>query len=146
GRGLMNYGETQIIERNFALALTYFNRALAMYPDDYTLQVDLGMAHGALNDDDQAESHFRKAIDLAPHQAVPHFCYAQWLAAKHRTSEAIEHLNSSIRENPSYLDSHYLLMEVYSKQHDREKLEKTARYALSLFPGEDTAKEWLKRA
>ena len=43
GRGLMNYGLTQMELGRYEAALDYFNRAAVLNPNYYTLEVNLGM-------------------------------------------------------------------------------------------------------
>ena len=118
GRGLMNYGLSQMEKGDFARALTYFNRALQFNPNYYVLEINLGIASGAVNRNAEAEGHFLRAIQLAPGNAEALFFYSSWLRQHDREREAIPLLNSAIAANPDYLDTRYLLMSIYSDMHD----------------------------
>jgi protein O-mannosyl-transferase len=143
GRGLMNYGLTQMEKGDYVRALSYFTRALEFSPDYYVLEINLGIANGALNNQEEAERHFARAIDLAPTDAQALYFYASWLRDRGRYSEAIQNLNTDIENNPAYLDARYLLMWIYHDLGDTASLEGTARSLLAQFPTDDVAQTWL---
>ena len=143
GRGLMNYGLTQMEKGDYVRALSYFNRALQFSPDYYVLEINLGIANGALNNDDEAERHFARSLDLAPQDAQALYFYASWLRDRNRYSEAIQHLNSDIENNPAYLDARYLLMWIYHDLGDTAGVQRTARELLAQFPTDSVAQTWL---
>jgi tetratricopeptide (TPR) repeat protein len=146
GRGLMNYGLTQMSKGETARALDYFQKALAYNPNYYILEVNLGVANGAVHNDAEAERHFARAIQLAPTEAVSHYYYAVWLRGKGRLGEAIQHLNIAIANNPSYIDAPHFLMDIYAQQQDSKALRGTASETLARFPSDRTALSWLAAA
>jgi protein O-mannosyl-transferase len=146
GRGLMNYGLTQMSKGEMARALDYFQRALVYNPNYYILEVNLGIANGALDKDAEAERHFTRAIQLAPTEATSHYYYAVWLRGKNRLSEAVQHLNVTIANNPSYLDAPHLLMDIYAQEQDANSLRRTASDTLARFPSDPAARSWLAGA
>lgn len=146
GRGLMNYGLTQMSKGETARALNYFERALQYNPNYDILEVNLGIADGALGKDTEAERHFARAIQLSPKEAVPHYYYAVWLRQRNRPAEAIQQLNLAIQDNSSYLEAPRLLMEIYAEQLDADSLRRTARELLARFPSDPEALAWLGRA
>ena len=143
GRGLMNYGLTQMEKGDYVRALSYFNRALEFSPEYYVLEINLGIANGALGNREEAERHFARSIDLAPTDAQALYFYASWLRDRGRYSEAIQNLNTDIENNPAYLDARYLLMWIYHDLGDTASLEGTARTLLAQFPTDDVAQTWL---
>jgi tetratricopeptide (TPR) repeat protein len=146
GRGLMNYGLTQMAKGDNARALEYFQRALAYTPDYYILEVNLGVVNGALLNDAEAERHFSRAAQLAPTEATSHYFYAVWLRGKGRLAEAIQHLNVAIANNPSYLDAPHLLMEIYAQEMEPNLLRQVAADTLARFPSDAQAKLWMASA
>src|SRR5262249_47131678 len=60
GRGLMNYGLTQMSKGNSTAAYDYFQRAALYTPNYSLLEVNLGLAAGELSRDAEAEQHFRR--------------------------------------------------------------------------------------
>ena len=144
GRGLMNYGLTQMEKGDYVRALNYFTRAVQYSPDYYVLEINLGIANGALNNDEEAQQHFARAIELAPQDAQALYFYASWLRDRGRYSEAIQNLNTNIENNPAYLDARYLLMWIYHDSGDTADLERTARDLLAQFPTDSVAQAWLE--
>ena len=60
------------------------------------LEINLGIANGALNNEEEAERHFARSIELAPQDAQALYFYASWLRDRGRYSEAIRNLNTDI--------------------------------------------------
>jgi hypothetical protein len=143
GRGLMNYGLTQMEKGSYVRALDYFTRALEFSPDYYVLEINLGIANGALNNDAEAERHFARSLELAPEDAQALYFYASWLRERGRYSEAIQDLNADIQYNPAYLDARYLLMWIFHDLGDTAGLQRTARELLAEFPTDSVAQSWL---
>ena len=146
GRGLMNYGLTQMAQARYPVALEYFNRALVFNPSYYLLEVNLGIVYGAMNNRAEAERHFLRGIELAPTEAAPKFFYARWLNETGRITEAIANLGLAIEENPAYLDARNLLMQIYARLGDKAKLRALADETLARFPSDATSRWWLTSA
>ncbi len=146
GRGLMNYGLTLMARGDYLNALNLFQRAIVYTPNYYVLEVNLGIVNSALNNDAEAERHFRRALLIAPAEAVPNYFYAVWLKGKGRLAEAIQLLNVAVTNNPSYLQAQYLLMDIYAERHDPADLRKAAMNTLAVSPSDATAQSWLARA
>ncbi|HVY91761.1 MAG TPA: hypothetical protein VHA14_03390 [Bryobacteraceae bacterium] len=144
GRGLMNYGLTQMEKGDYVRALSYFTRAETYTPDYYVLEINLGIANGALNNDAEAERHFARSLELAPQDAQALYFYAVWLRQKDRYNEAIQALESDIQYNPAYLDARYLLMHIYHDLGDNANLDRVARELLAEFPSDEVAQTWLR--
>jgi tetratricopeptide (TPR) repeat protein len=146
GRGLMNYGITQMEKGETVRALEYLERALVYSPAYFFLEINLGIANGELRRDDAAESHFKRALTLAPAQAESHYYYARWLRQRSRIPEAIQHLDLAIAANPDYLPARHLGMEILSRQGERAQLRAAAQSALVRFPSDSAAAQYLSRA
>jgi len=146
GRGLMNYGLTQMNKGDYATALDYYNRALAYTPNYSTLEINIGIASGQLGDDRDAEAHFARAISLAPADAQTHFYYGRWLSAKGRIGEAMEQLRMAVAQNPAWLDPSYLLMQLYANEHSWAALNALASQVLRIAPADPTALSYIARA
>jgi tetratricopeptide (TPR) repeat protein len=146
GRGLMNYGLTLMAKADYAGALDYFNRALAFTPNYYILEINMGIAYGAINNSAQAEAHFTRAISLAPTEASPHNFYGRWLCGVNRTPEGVAQLRAALQLNPDLMDARYTLMQVLANSGDQAGLRAAAQDTLARFPGDPTATSWLARA
>jgi tetratricopeptide (TPR) repeat protein len=140
----MNYGLTQMEKGDYVRALNYFMRAQQYSPDYYVLEINLGIANGALGHDEEAERHFARSLELAPGDAQALYFYAVWLRGKTRYDDAIRALESDIRYNPAYLDARYLLMWIYHDLGDTANLDRVARDLLAQFPSDEIAQSWLR--
>ena len=146
GRGLMNYGLTQMSKGNYPGALEYFERALALTPNYYALETNLGIVNGELGRIGEAERHFMTAQQLAPNEMTTHFFFALWLNKAGRLPEAVQQLRSGIEHNPDYLDARYLLLQIFGSLGDSEGVTAAAKATLARFPADKIAADWLARA
>jgi tetratricopeptide (TPR) repeat protein len=146
GRGLMNYGLTQMAQGKSERALDYFERALAYTPNYFTLEINLGIANGELNRDAEAERHFFRAIQLAPNDSQTHFYHGRWLWKKGRAYEALLELKTAAELNPASLDPRYLEIEIYAAQGNWPAVTAAANQVLALAPADPSALQYLARA
>ena len=114
GRGLMNYGLTQMQQGHFARAKELFTRAQTFAPNYPILEINLGIVNGAMGDSVTAEQHFERAIALDSNYSGARFYYARWLVQNRRTPEAVPQLQRAITLNPADADSPELLMNIYA--------------------------------
>jgi tetratricopeptide (TPR) repeat protein len=146
GRGLMNYGLTQMEKGDYRRAEDYFERAAVYTPEYSNLEINLGIANGGLNQDAAAEEHFRRAATIAPDAADSHYFYARWLKEKKRSPEAVSELEQAIALNADYMPAQYLIMETYAEHGDWPRLRAAAENTLQRFPADATARNFLTRA
>jgi tetratricopeptide (TPR) repeat protein len=142
GRGLMNYGLTQMTEGNMGAAYDYFQRATALTPNYSTLEINLGVAAGALRRDSEAEEHFRRAIALAPQDSQSYLFFGRWLQDRARLPEAIAMLNRSAQLNTADLDPRYALMPVYLQQSAWADLKRVTEEVLRVAPEDADARRY----
>ena len=82
GRGLMNYGVTQMSHGDYQTAFAYFRRASIFAPAYPLLEINLGIASEQLGRAADAEQHFARAIVLAPDDAqVREYC-GRWCLSR----------------------------------------------------------------
>jgi tetratricopeptide (TPR) repeat protein len=146
GRGLMNYGLTLMARGDFPGALENFQRAAVFTPDYSLLEINLGIASGALRRPAEAESHFLRAITLAPRDAQTHFYYGRWLEENRRTPEALAQLRQAAALNPDFLDSQYLLLRILAGQRSWAEVRGVTDAILRLAPGDPAAIGYLETA
>lgn len=146
GRGLMNYGLTQMAKGEYPRALEYFERALTLTPNYYVLETNLAIVNGAMGRFDEAMRHFVVAQQLAPNEMTTHYFFARWLNTVGRVQEAVQQLRSGIVQNPDYLDARYLLMQILANQGDSASVAAEARATLARFPADTVAANWLAKA
>ncbi|MBP7497336.1 MAG: tetratricopeptide repeat protein, partial [Bacteroidales bacterium] len=146
GRGLMNYGLTQMSKGDYENALKYFEQALVYTPYYSILHINLGICKGALGKLQDAENHFKKAIELNPNYDNVYYYYGRFLSEHHRRGDAMEMLIKSVNLNPASLDARYLLMDIYNDFEMWEQLKEQANQTLSLLPGDERSLKYLDAA
>ena len=139
GRGLMNYGLTQLAKGAYPEALAYFERASIYTPNYPTLEINLGVVSAAMHLSPQADAHFQRAIALAPGDDETYFYYGRWLFQSGRIADAVRQLEMAVRLNPSRLPPRDTLAAAYVALGDTQHASSLARETLSLEPADATA-------
>ena len=145
GRGLMNYGLTHMRHGRFQEALELYERARALTPNYPFLEVNLAIAKASLKRDEEAEAHFRRALEIHQDFAIGQYFFSRWLVEQGRALEAIPHLEAAMQRAPADLRIRSLLTRIYVAIGDDAGAEKTARGTLELVPGEPLALAYLSR-
>ncbi|HYN83450.1 MAG TPA: tetratricopeptide repeat protein [Gemmatimonadaceae bacterium] len=145
GRGLMNYGLTQMRQGRYTVARDYFTRAYVFNPNYPTLHVNLGIVTDAMGDTAAAEGWFLRALHLDPNYQAGHSFYARWLARHGRPKEAISHLERAVVLSPGDLEARHALLELYAATGDNAKLASLVRDILALAPGDSVARAYATR-
>jgi protein O-mannosyl-transferase len=143
GRGLMNYGLTLMSKGDSRGALDYFRRAAVFTPNYFSLEINTGIALGVLNQEQQSEAHFRRAIALAPQDAQPYYYYGRWLQQEGRVTESIANLKFAMARNSPWMAPRNLLMQLYLQQGQGEALRDLAQDTLRISPGDAGAQRYL---
>ncbi|TNF30463.1 MAG: tetratricopeptide repeat protein [Bacteroidetes bacterium] len=126
GRGLMNYGLTEMRKGNMEEAISYFERALSTsYGRHPYLYINLGIAKNALgmrtNDaklKKEAEQYLKQAVQSGPGYPDCHYHYANWLSMNGRLDEAVGHLNKALQLSPAHQQSKVLLSQIAASAND----------------------------
>ena len=139
GRGLMNYGLALMGKADYVGAEKYFIKALVERPNYWTLHVNLGILNAATGRYLQAEEYFKKGISLQPEVPETYFFYARFLKERGRYTEAISNLEKAMQLSSAYMDSRYLLMEIYLELGKFDKVAEIAAEMLRLVPGDKRA-------
>jgi len=143
GRGLMNYGLTQMAIGQYAVALDYFNRAAVFTPNYKTLEINLGIVHGALNQAPEAVAHFERAIAIDSSDDASHYFYGRWLYQSGKIPAAIEQLQTAVALNPSHLPARELLAQAYVAAGNQAAARSVAAETLRYDPSDSNAKKLL---
>ncbi len=146
GRGLMNYGLTQMAKGNYDEAINYFERAQKLFPYYSRIYVNLGIAKGAKGLQDEAEQNFKKAINLATNSFDSYTFYARYLKNIGRFNEAKSMGEKALSINPQSIFTLNILMEVYQSMGLWDNLGRTANMVLSILPGDPNAIKYLSAA
>jgi tetratricopeptide (TPR) repeat protein len=109
GRAWMNYGLTLMARGDYAGAKRDFDRAAQLTTNYWTLEINQAIVDAALGDQQAAERHFLRALELNPRDHNAHFFYARWLHTRGRDAEALTHLEETVRISPGFADAQSLL-------------------------------------
>ncbi|WP_108867114.1 tetratricopeptide repeat protein [Aquimarina aquimarini] len=112
GRGLMNYGLTHMAKGNYEIALDYFNRAIELTPNYYTLHINLAILYGGTNNHLKAIEHFESALHLNSSSPAPEYYYARYLVKQEEFQKASIYLNQAIAKSPNHTKSKELLTQI----------------------------------
>lgn len=143
GRGLMNYGLTQLGKGRTEVARDYFETAKRYTPNYHTLEVNLGVVYDALGDAKRAEGHYKRALQLSPRYAAAHFFYARWLAKNQRGPEALKHLDRALAISPGNSDARLLSIGLYAALGDREQLNRRLHALIEIDPENPVARPYM---
>ncbi|WP_295654740.1 tetratricopeptide repeat protein [uncultured Mucilaginibacter sp.] len=144
GRGLMNYGLTQMGKGNYAVADTYFERAVPFLPSYSTLFINIGILKGATGKPQEAEQNFLKAKALSPNTYDSYVFYARWLNQVGRVNDAEAMAEVAVQLNPYSIMALDILMHCNNALAQYDKLVKTATQYLALVPNDPTAQKFLE--
>lgn len=147
GRGLMNYGLTQMGKGNYVAANQYFQKAQQYVPYYPTLYVNMGILKSATQQHIEAEQYFNKAIELSKdHEHGPYNFFGKFLINQQRFSDAEKVLLKSHQINKYDPEALKLLSQVYVQTLNWEKLNWSAKTILSLDPNDNDGNLFLKQS
>jgi len=146
GRGLMNYGLTQMAKGDYATAEQYFIEALHLLPNYHALQINLGIINDIKGDTTAAAVYFKRALALGPAYPESWFFYGRFLINHQQYAAAIPYFVKTIELSPAHMDARTLLMKAYSETAQWTLLKDLANNTLTILPDNATAKEYLVMA
>ncbi len=136
GRGLMNYGLTQMAKGDYDAALGSFRRALPLTPNYSLLHINIGIAEAGLHNDSEARQEFNRAIALAPDDSESYYYFARFLSERNDINGAIGLLTSGIQKNPSSMRCRTLLLHLYAQRGSTDRLEALLADSLKIAPND----------
>lgn len=139
GRGLMNYGLTQMRKGDFDTALQYFEKGLIYNPYYSYLHINIGIIKGTLGNYAEAEQYYKNAIAYDPNYYGSYYYYGEFLRSQKRNSEAIINLEYSLKLAPSQLLTRYALFALYEEESMYERLNIIVNSTLEISPNDQTA-------
>ncbi len=118
GRGLMNYGLSQMERGRYEIALQYYEKALAYVPYYSYLHINLGILKNAMGKPDEAETYFKNALSYGKENPGSYYYYGKWLYEKKRGKEAKQLLEKGIEISPGHVKIRKLLNTVTLSETD----------------------------
>ena len=98
-----------------------------LHPNYKTLEINLGIVHGALHHSAEAEQHFKRAIELGPADDEAPFYFGQWLDQNGRVVEATRQFQMAESLNPSRLPARDMLARAYVALGEPENARRSPR-------------------
>ncbi|MCS6816481.1 MAG: tetratricopeptide repeat protein [Blastocatellia bacterium] len=86
-------------------AVAYFQRAVALSPQDARYWMGLGRAYEAKGAWARAAQAYERAVTLAPYHFRPRWLYANFLLRAGRTDAALEHLHALVAMTPDVVEN-----------------------------------------
>lgn len=108
-------------EKNYAEAVRHFKLALEEKPNDAILNVNYGVAMMYLGNIEVAGESFAKAIQLDRTRITAYINLANVHQRQGKLDEATSVLLQALDQNPSTLDAHSLLAEIYLTKQEFDK-------------------------
>lgn len=143
GRGLMNYGITQMGKGNYETAKKYFQKAIKYVPNYHTLYINLGILNNAQKNKNEAEKYFKKGLEYGRNYHTSWYYYGDFLSKNNKYEQANQHLLQALKISPKHLDSRFRLMENYLAMESWEDLQKTAQETLEIDKNNNKVKLFL---
>ncbi len=88
-------GEVLLRNKDYAAAVTAFERAIGFNQNDFLLWLRLGYSHSQLKEFDSGETAYQKALELAPHYSQPNYDLGIMLLETGRKEEAFRYLSKA---------------------------------------------------
>ncbi len=137
GRGLMNYGLSQMSKGNYDDAEKYFVKALERIPNYSYLHVNMGVLKNAQGKATEAENHFKTGLALSPNNPETYYFYGNFLKSQGRGTEAIPLLEQALILSPGHAFSKNLLEEIRLSGASPEDIIKNAEAVVLKDPSAD---------
>jgi len=97
------------------LALTHYQQAVRLAPQNSLYSFQLGQLHSGLGDKARAEAELRRSVELDPSYAQARYELAKIYFESSRDDAAREQLERAIRSDAKFDGSYYLLSQVYAR-------------------------------
>jgi len=133
GRGLMNYGLSQMAKGNYTVAEDYFNRALKLVPNYSSLYINLAILRNATGRGETSEAYFEKALQLDTLNPACYHFYTEWLYNKFRYEEANVLVNKGLKISPGHAEMQFLKKQIETALvKNQGKIELSADHLLNM--------------
>src|SRR5262249_35395461 len=134
-RKAFHKGNQRLAVKDSAGSIAEFQRAIALFPNYYEAYYKLGIAHLDLQQADEGETAFRKAIELsAGRYAPPHSGLSLILCIDGRLVEAESLARRAVDLDPADATGNYALASVLYATNRLPEAEKTALKAVTCKP------------
>jgi tetratricopeptide (TPR) repeat protein len=119
---------------DFDTAISEFEAALKLSPQDATLHYDLGLALKLKDKLPEAMAELRKAAELDPAGSDAHYTLGVTLWQQGEFGAAAEELRAAIHAKPDYAEAYYTLGTVLKQKGELQDSAKALREAIRIQP------------
>lgn len=120
-----------------AIALDEFNEATRIDPGYAVPYAGLGLVHASLNQDEEAQNNFKRALQLDPQSSETHNNYGTFLCSRGRIDDSVKEFLTAVK-NPLYPTPEIAYLNAgtcASKKKDDKNAELYLTNALQIQPG-----------
>ena len=129
-----NLGVVLADRRQFAEAVAYYQKALAINANDAEAYYNMGVALAACGRTDEAIANYQRAVEIKSDYAAAHNNLGLALASRERLDEAMVQFQQALEIDPSYADAHNNLGNVLVNRGRIDQATAHYRTALELKP------------
>jgi tetratricopeptide (TPR) repeat protein len=127
-------GLMELWQENWSAALTCFQKAKEVTPQDADVWFYLGIAYGELDRHQDAIESYKQAIRIKPDDAKAHCNLGNAYRNLGRYQDAIEACKQAIRINPNYAEAHFHLGAAYGMLGRRQEAIDAYKQAIKINP------------
>lgn len=120
--------------QDFAQAAFYFEKALALNPDQVEQHINLGNIYVSMGQLDKAKQHLQQALRIDPHHAVGYNNLGRLFYLENLFAKAIPYFEKALRLNPDYWEAHYNLAHCLAQKNQFQAAAVHYREVLRLMP------------
>lgn len=126
-------------------AITQFEKAAAINPNDHIIQYNLGTLYLRMNKFDEALKSYEKSVKLVSNYPASHFGLASLYQQKNLLDEALSEYQKTIRLNNNYPNAHYNLGTLYEKKNLTDKALAEYKTELRINPNQTQTQNAISR-
>jgi tetratricopeptide (TPR) repeat protein len=127
--------------QQFQHALRHYQRIADIAPEDTHAWSDIGDAHRALGNIEEAETSYKRAIERGPHTPIHYSSLGLLYKEQGQFPKAIAVLEEGLRANPDSLNMHVYLIAAYLSQGEYQQAERFLDQAEQLAPGDEVLED-----
>jgi protein O-GlcNAc transferase len=114
---LHNLGTIACQLQQFAIAITYYKRALEIDSNRIDTHTNIGQALQAIGNIPEAIQHYEKVLALGQDRADIHYTLGKLLAQQEQLEEGIAHYQKAIEIQPDFIQSYLALSDILIAKH-----------------------------
>ncbi len=142
-------GKKAFSNRDYKLALTHFQKAVEIYPENYVARAYMAYLLAEERSLEEAEGQSRRALETMPEVFLTNYVYGYVKFLRKEHEESLRYLQKATQLIPDHASAHYYLGRNYEALGNRSKAIEHYKAALELSQGRapwaGDAKERLRR-